>query len=219
MARLIPVLVALGVLVGCSVVTDASIEVASTAITRPTARPSSVPTPAPTPCFLGGGIADVSYGTLPEFARFADGVAIAEVVDVSPLRYSTEGGERPSCEYLEESGAIFGVGRMIELRVETVVAGSLVIGDPIRYWLGGGLIGEDESTSHHFGLESPEVGDRMVALVIHEGIDLDGGTGALDVNAYELFAIDADGRIITPKPDEFLTVETVKAAFEDQPPE
>ncbi len=219
MTRLIPVLVALGVLVGCSVTTDASVEVASTATARPTARPTSVPTPAPTPCFLGGGVADVSYATLPEFARFADAVAIAEVVDVSPLRYSTEGGERPSCAYLQGSGASFVVGRMVQLRVETVVAGSLVSGDPIRYWLGGGTIGEDESASHHFGLEAPEVGDRLVALVIHEGVDLDGGSGVLEVNAYELFAIDADGRIMTPNPDEFLTVDTVKGALEDQPPE
>jgi hypothetical protein len=172
------------------------------------------PTPAPSQCFLGGGIADVHYSTLPEFGVNADGIAMAEVVAVGPLSYSTENGERPSCEYLASAQSVFSVGRMIELAVDGTVAGNADVGRIVRYWLPGGDLGSDVSPGHHFGLRAPAVGDRMLAFIIDQPADIDGGAGVLEVDAYELFTIADDGRIITPNPNEKITTENVAAVLE-----
>lgn len=166
-------------------------------------------TPQPSQCFLGDGIADVPYSDLRGFAAFADRVVIGEVVDVGELQYTTESGERPSCEYVQAAQGVFGVGRMIELRVERTVAGTAEAGDTFTYWLPGGSLGGDTSRPHHFGLDAPDVGDRMLGLLVKVPGDIDIGPGVLEVDAYELFAIADDGRIQTPNPSEVVTTETV----------
>jgi hypothetical protein len=206
----------IAILTGCRAVAPASQPAASatpaSASPSPSPSPSlGTPTPAPSQCFLGGGIADVHYSTLPEFGVNADGIANTEVVAVGPLSYSTENGERPSCEYIAAAQSVFSVGRMIQLAVKDTVAGSAEVGRIVRYWLPGGDLGSDVSRGHHFGLQAPTVGDRMLAFFIDRPVDIDGGAGVLEVDAYELFAIGDDGRIITPNANEHVTTDNVAA--------
>ena len=167
-------------------------------------------TPEPSRCSLGRGVADVAYGDISDLARVADAIAIAEVVRVSDLRYSTESGERPSCEYIESAQGLFGVGRMIELQQVRTVKGQPA--GTVMYWLPGGSLGGDTSPGHHFGLETPAVGDRMLAFLLSRPGDMDIGPNVLEVNAFELFPIARDGRIITPDPRENVTIDNVDEA-------
>lgn len=173
-------------------------------------------------CALGFGVAEHVYPGLREFARFSDGVAIAEVVSVGDLQYSTETGGRPSCEYIEDAQAVFDVGRMVELRVDTPVAGRGRTGETLRYLFPGGAVGGDMSPGHHYGLQLPKIGDRMLALLLDPPYDVDPGEGVLEVNVLELFRI-ANGRIVTPDSTERVTVNTlrdvVRGAMPSAPPD
>lgn len=160
-------------------------------------------------CSLGFGIAEHHYPGLRQFAGFSDGVAIAEVVSVSDLQYSTETGERPSCQYIDEAQAVFGVGRMVELRVEAPVAGRGRSGETLRYLFPGGAIGGDSSPGHHYGVPLPAVGDRMLVMLLDPPADVDPGEGVLEVDVLELFQI-ANGRIVTPDRNERVTVDNVR---------
>jgi hypothetical protein len=184
----------------------------------PAARPTpEVPaaTPQPSVCFLGGGVSEVSYSDISELARSADSIAIAEVVEVGELEYSTETGERPSCEYMAAAQGSFAVGRMIELREARNVAGRARATETFFYWLRGGALGGDTSPGHHFGLHTPKVGDRMLAFLLAEPADLDVGPGVREVHVYELMAIGSDGMIITPNPQESITVDNVDTAVDE----
>lgn len=165
--------------------------------------------PSADECSLGFGIAEHVYPGLREFARFSDGVAIAEVVSVGQLQYSTETGERPSCAYIEEAQAVFGVGRMVVLQVEAPVAGRAHAGETLRYLFPGGTIRDDTSPGHHYGLQLPAVGDRFLVLLFDPPFDADPGEGVLEVNVLELFRI-ANGRVVTPDAAERITENTVR---------
>lgn len=204
----------------CRVVSPASApasprEMASAEASRP-ATPAGKPQASQ--CFLGGGVADVAYSDIRELARAADSIAVATVVRVGELQYTTESGERPSCEYIEAAGGVFAVGRMIELRQQRNVAGRSRGGGTFTYWLRGGTLGGDTSPPHPFGLETPDVGDRMLAFLMEEPGDIDMGPGVLRVDAYELFPIGRDGRIRTPRPEERVTTETVDAIVDEVVP-
>jgi len=176
-----------------------------------TAAPTPVEaTPTASQCSLGVGIADQRYGGIQELAAFSDGVAVAQVTRVGDLQYSTESGDRPSCEYLAAAQSVFGVGRMLELRIQTPVAGAASRGQIVRYMFPGGTIGQDTSPGHHYGLTLPAVGDRVLVLLTDPPIDVDGGSGELTVDVVEMFAITSRGEVVTPNRDERLTVERVR---------
>lgn len=166
----------------------------------------------PGQCFLGGGIGDVIYVDMSELAQLADGVAVATVVRVGEVQYSTEDGRRPSCEYAQDAMGVFSVGRIIELAAERAVAGR--VPETFSYWLPGGTLGSDSSPSHPFGLETPDVGDRMIAFLGSEPVDLDAGPGVLPVHAFELMAIGQDGAIRTPNQEEEISIDTVDAVID-----
>lgn len=206
-------------LTACRVMSPASGPPAPSAGVSP-AEAATVPTEAPQPsqCFLEGGIEHVP-SDIRELARFADAIAVAEVVDVGELQYSTESGERPSCEDMQAAQGVFAVGRMIELREQRNVAGrARAAASTFTYWLRGGTIAGDTSPPHHFGLDTPEVGDRMLAFLLTEPADMDVGSGVLQVDAYELFAIGEDGRIQTPNPGEVVTTDNVDEVVGDAVP-
>lgn len=168
-------------------------------------------------CSLGFGIAEHVYPGLREFARLSDGVAIAEVVSVGELQYSTETGERPSCQYIEEAQAVFSVGRMVELRIEAPVAGRGRSDEALRYLFPGGTVGQDTSPGHHYGLQLPSVGQRVVAFLVDPPFDADPGEGVLEVDVLEMFRI-ANGRVVTPDPNERITENTVRDVVRDAVP-
>lgn len=168
-------------------------------------------------CSLGFGIAEHVYPGLREFARLSDGVAIAEVVSVGEPQYSTETGERPSCEYIEEAQAVFSVGRMVELRIEAPVAGRGRAEETLRYLFPGGTVGQDSSPGHHYGFQLPSVGDRVVAFLVDPPFDADPGEGVLEVDVLEMFRI-ARGRVVTPDPNETVTERTLPDVVRDAVP-
>lgn len=182
----------------------------------PAEEPAPRETPEPTPCALGGGIWEVTYVDISELARLASAISIAEVVRVSDLRYSTESGARPSCEYMEDAQGAVSVGRLIEMREQRSVAGKAKIAETLAYWLPGGSLNGDTTASHHFGLNAPAVGDNLLAFLGAEPVDLDPGTGTLDVRAFELLPIGQDGRIRTPNADEDVTIEEVDELVDDE---
>jgi hypothetical protein len=219
MTRLVISIVVVGIaLAGCRGLAPGASGAATEGRGKPPTASASPVIPATPPqssataadeCSLGFGIAEVAYPGLREFARFSDGVVIAEVVSVGEFQYATETGERPSCEYIEESQAVFGIGRMIELEVEAPVAGRGRSGETLRYVFPGGRIGEDTSPGHHYGLQPPAVGDRFVALLLDPPFDADPGEGVLEIDVLELFEI-ANGRVITPDSSERITESTVR---------
>lgn len=185
---------------------------------QPAAVAAPKATPQPTPCALGGGVADVAYANISELARLADAISIAEVTSVGDLQYTTESGERPSCDYIRDAQGVFSVGRMIELREQRNVAGNPKGTRTFTYWLRGGSLGSDEAPPHHFGLETPEVGDRMLAFLMAEPGDIDVGSGVLQVDSFELFEIGRGGRIVTPNSQEEVTTDNVDAMVDEEVP-
>lgn len=161
-------------------------------------------------CSLGIGIAEHRYGGLRDLARFSHGVAVAEVVAVGEVQYSTETGERPSCEYLAAANSVFGVGRLVELQVQTPIAGVGERGETVTYMFPGGSLGGDTSPGHHYGLGVPAAGERVLILLAGAPIDVDGGPGNLEVDVIEMFAMTRDGRVVTPDPGERPTIERVR---------
>lgn len=184
----------------------------------PAAEPAPRVTPEPSPCFLGGGVADVIYTDISEYARLAETVSIAKVVAVSDLRYSTESGARPSCDYLQDAQGVVSVGRLIDLQEVRSVGGKGRPAETLTYWLAGGSLDGDTTPPHHFGLEVPDVGDQMLAFVLGAPIDVDPGADTLEVQVFELMAIGRDGRIQTPNPKENLTTEVIGEVLEEAVP-
>lgn len=187
---------------------------ASPRAASPSLAASSTPsTPSPGACELGVGIAEYTYPGLRDFVSdFRDmsgGVAIAEVLRVGELQYSTESGERPSCDEIAASDAVFGIGRMVEVRVLTPVGGAVEKGQVLSYLYQGGSLAGDSSPGHPFGLELPREGDRMLVLIARQPVDADPGTGELPVDVLEMFLVTPEGRIVTPDPAERVTVERV----------
>ncbi len=172
------------------------------------AEANSVPVSAGSQCLVGG-VGHVLYVDATQFARQADAVAIAEVVSVGKLQYSTEAGDRASCE--NTPGAV-SIGRMIELREVRTVAGPSREGSAtFKYWLPGGTIGAEQSEPHHFGLAVPDVGDHMLAFLGPKAVDLDTGPGVLEVDAFELMPVGDTGQIQTPNASENLSSTNVDA--------
>lgn len=188
----------------------------SPAVTPPDAGPSAE---SPAACELGLGVAEYTYPGLREFVgEFRDlsrGVAVAEVVGVGELQYSTESGERPSCEEIEAARAVFSIGRMVEVRVLTPAGGTARKGEVLSYLLQGGSLGADSSPGHHFGLNVPSVGDRMLVLIAREPVDVDPGSGELPVEVLEMFLISPQDRVITPDRNETIPVDRVRDLLRD----
>jgi len=195
--------------------------VASPPASSPSVGPSAAPSSAPPEaCGLGMGIAEYAYPGLREFVRqFGDtsrGVAVAEVLSVGPLQYSTESGERPSCDEIEAAApAAFSIGRVVTVRVLTPAGGAVERGEVLSYLYQGGSLGRDSSPGHPFGLEVPSEGDRMLVLVAREPIDVDPASGELSVGVLEMFLITSAGRVVTPDGGENVSVERVANLLRD----
>ena len=170
-------------------------------------------------CELGVAIAEYAYPGLREFVAEFRGVsraiAIAEVVSVGELQYSTESGERPSCQEVAAAPSGFTIGRMIEVSITTPVAGAVKKGQVLSYLYQGGSLGRDSSPGHPFGLETPREGDRALVIISREPIDADPGTGNLTVDVLEMFLITPQGRVATPDPNERVPVERVPELLRD----
>jgi hypothetical protein len=177
------------------------------------------PATSPGACGLGLGIAEYAYPGLREFVRefsnISRGVAVAEVLRVGPLQYSTESGERPSCDEIEAAPAAYSIGRIVEVRVLTPAGGAVERGEVLSYLYQGGSLGRDSSPGHPFGLEVPSEGDRMLVLIARESIDADPSGGELGVDVLEMFRITPEGRIVTPDRGEMVTVERVADLLQD----
>lgn len=189
-------------------------------LASPEAAPPSVPgSPPPAGCELGLGIAEYAYPGLREFVGefrgLSRGVAVAEVVRVGELQYSTESGERPSCGEIRATPAVFSIGRMVEVRVLTPAGGAVEKGEVLTYLFQGGSLGRDRSPGHPFGLTVPSEGDRMLVLIAREAIDVDPGSGELPVEVLEMFRINPEGRIVTPDRSERVTVDRVEDLLRD----
>lgn len=191
-------------------------EVASRSIPPPSASGSVAPSPD---CDLGVAIAEYAYPGLrdfvAEFRGVSRAVAIGEVVSVGELQYSTESGERPSCDEIEAAPSGFSIGRMVEISIATPVAGAVKKGQVLSYLYQGGSLGRDSSPGHPFGLETPRAGDRMLVLISREPIDADPGTGQLPVEVLEMFLITPQGSVVTPDPSERVPVARVAELLRD----
>lgn len=184
-----------------------------------TADSSTPPETSDGDCELGAAIAEYAYPGLREFVgefrAISRGAAIAEVVTVGELQYSTDGGERPSCDEIEAAQSGFSIGRMVELSVATPVAGAVKKGQVLSYLYQGGSLGRDSSPGHPFGLATPREGDRMLVLISREPIDADPGAGELPVDVLEMFLITPHGSVVTPDPAERVPVERVPDLLRD----
>lgn len=189
----------------------------------PVASPSAIPSsPSTDACPLGVGVAEYVYGGLREFVGefrgMSRGIAIAEVVSVGPLQYSTESGERPSCEEIEDAGAGFVIGRIVEVRVITPAGGSVRKGEVLSFLFQGGSLNGDRSPGHPFGLGVPSEGDRMLVLIAKAPVDADPGPGELPFDVLEMFLVTPEGRIVTPEGTERVTVDGVADLLRDVVP-
>lgn len=194
--------------------------VASPPASSPSVGPSAAPSSAPPEaCGLGMGIAEYAYPGLREFVRqFGDtsrGVAVAEVLSVGPLQYSTESGERPSCDEIASARAMFSIGRLVEVQLLTPAGGAVGKGEVLSYLFQGGALGGDSSPGHPFGLSVPREGDRMLVLVAREPVDVDPGSGDLPVEVLEMFLITPEGRVVTPDRTERVAVDRVAELLRD----
>ena len=189
---------------------DASSSAAATAVP---------PAMSPGACGLGAGIAEYAYPGLRqfvgEFRGLSRGVAIAEVVSVGQVQYSTESGERPSCDELDAAPGMFSIGRIVEVRVLTPAGGAVEKGEVLSYLYQGGSLGRDSTPGHPFGLRTPTEGDRMLVLIAREPIDVDPSSGELGVDVLEMFLITPEGRIVTPDRAERVTVDRVASLLRD----
>lgn len=183
------------------------------------AASAAASTPSPGTCELGMGIAEYAYPGLREFVgefrSMSRGVAVAEVLSVGQLQYSTESGERPSCAEIGAAQAVFSIGRMVEVRVLTPAGGAVKKGEILSYLFQGGSLGGDVSPGHPFGLKMPSEGDRVLVLIARAPVDVDPGTGELPVDVLEMFLITPEGRIVTPDRTERVTVERVADLLRD----
>ena len=165
------------------------------------------------------GIAEYAYpglrGFVREFRSKSRGVAVAEVVSVGQLQYSTESGERPSCDEVEAAQAVYGIGRMVEVRILTPAGGAVKKGEVLAYLYQGGSLGDDRSPGHPFGLKVPSEGDRMLVLIARSPVDVDPGTGELRVDVLEMFLVTPNGRIVTPDATERVPVDRVADLLRD----
>lgn len=187
----------------------------------PSSEPVSLAPSAAQPeaCDLGIAVAEYAYPGLrdfvSEFRGISRGVAIAEVISVGGLQYSTESGERPTCAEIEAAASGFSIGRLVEVRVVTPVGGAVQRDQVLTYLYQGGTLGNDSSPGHPFGLDVPRAGDRMLVLISQEPIDADPGAGELPVEVLEMFLITPQGRVVTPDPAERVGTEQVDELLRD----
>jgi hypothetical protein len=170
-------------------------------------------------CDLGVAIAEYAYPGLREFVAEFRGVsravAIGEVVSVGELQYSTQSGERPSCDEIEAAPSGFSIGRMVEISIATPVVGAVKKGQVLSYLYQGGSLGRDSSPGHPFGMAAPRAGDRMLVLISRKPMDADPGRGELPVEVLEMFLVTPQGSIVTPDPSERVPVGRVADLLRD----
>lgn len=209
-------------LTGCRALAPGAPDSAASGLASPSPAPSgggASATPSPGACELGVGIAEYAYPGLREFVEqfrsMSRGVAVAEVLRVGPLQYSTESGERPSCDEIASARAMFSIGRLVEVQLLTPAGGAVGKGEVLSYLFQGGALGGDSSPGHPFGLSVPREGDRMLVLVAREPVDVDPGSGDLPVEVLEMFLITPEGRVVTPDRTERVAVDRVAELLRD----
>jgi hypothetical protein len=209
------------ILTACRAVTPGAPDSAASDLADPSAPSPGAATAAASTdaCELGMGIAEYEYPGLREFVgefrSLSRGVAVAEVLTVGDLQYATESGERPSCAEIQAAQAVFGIGRLVEVRVLTPAGGAVEKGEVLSYLYQGGSLGADASPGHPLGLQVPNEGERVLVLIARTPVDADPGTGELPVDVLEMFSISPQGRVLTPDPTERVPVDRVADLLRD----
>jgi len=153
------------------------------------------------------------YQTLAQFIRdnsqIVEGVAVVTVESVSPLRWNTPDGKRPSepalhADWSSTGDNRYGIGRAYGVRLQRVAWGKWLAPGPTEvYWLGGGKLGADEDVNGSADLlPPPVVGGTAVVLVGR----FYSSPGVVGPTISWPFPVDANGRVITLDPTEDITL-------------
>ena len=162
-----------------------------------------------------GGATSIQYDSIAQYAAWYDGVAIVRVVDISPLRWNTPSGERPSEADLHASLSgttqkVLVIGRVFTVELVRQVRGTWPApGQQAVWWISGGRIGADEVISTGPRLREPAVGELAVAFTAAQPY------GSVPPLRYigSLFATDASGRVETFDSSEMVTLDTLDQAL------
>lgn len=213
-ARSVPVLALVLTLVACG--GAASPEPPATDLPTP---PAMAGTPAATPHGeqqIGSAMSG-PYGSIAEYATYFDGVAIVRVVDISPLRWNTPSGERPSEADLHASISgttqkVLVIGRVFTVELVRQVRGTWPApGQQAVRWISGGRIGADEVISTGRTLREPAVGELAVAFTADQAYSSE--LPLSYIGSFSLFATDASGRVETFDDSETVTLDTLDQAL------
>lgn len=171
------------------------------------------PKASPAPSIHGDTLSvDVSigYDGIREWTKNWGGIALVEIADVGPVRWSTVSGLRPDESLLHSAPKGHedtpGIGRFIKVsRIRLIDGQWLGEGDLARYWRVGGRIGADEMIDS-LDLPTFSAGDKALAFLLPEPGNL-AVDGDLPVQVGWLFPVDANGSVITLDPNERITVQ------------
>lgn len=193
--------------------TDSS---AASPATTDTPIAATSPKASPAPSIHGDTLtmdALVSYDGFRVWAEMSAGIALVEVADVGPVRWSTVSGLRPDESLLHSAPKGHedtpGIGRFIDVsRIRLIDGQWLGEGDLARYWRVGGKIGADEMI-HSLDLPTFSSGDKALAFLLPEPVNL-AVDGDLPLQVGWLFPVDANGSVITLDPNERITVQDLE---------
>lgn len=162
-----------------------------------------------------GGATSIQYDSIAQYAAFYDGVAIVRVVDISPLRWNTPSGERPSEADLHASISgttqkVLVIGRVFTVELVREVRGAWPApGQRAAWWVPGGRIGADEVISTGPNLREPAIGELAVAFTADQTY-----SSAIPLRYIgDLFPVDASGRVETFDDSETVTLDTLDQAL------
>lgn len=189
----------------------------SAPVTTDTPIDSTSPKTSTAPSIHGDTLSvDVSigYDGIREWTRNWGGVALVEIADVGPIRWSTVSGLRPDESLLHSAPKGHedspGIGRFIEVSQIRLIDGQwLGEGDLARYWRVGGRIGADEMIDS-LDLPTFNAGDMALAFLLPQAGNL-AVDGDLPVQVGWLFPVDGTGRVVTLDPNERITVQDVES--------
>jgi hypothetical protein len=176
---------------------------------------TSAPAPAPTGHGDTFGVdASIGYTGVREWLAISGGVALVEVAQIGPVRWSTESGNRPEESLLHSAPRGHedtpGIGRLVEVRRVRILSGQwLGDSDVARYWKPGGRIDADEMLVD-FPIPPLATGQQALALVLPQPGDI-GGQGSIPVQVGWLFPVKSDGRVVTLDPNELVTLDEVQS--------
>lgn len=140
------------------------------------------------------------------------GVAIAQIVQIGPLRWTTPDGTRPAESVLHgappDGQDHPGIGRVITVReIQTLTGRWLGPVDGATYFRPGGQLGLDVWKGE-IPLPEFNVGQTVIAFFAPQEVYLGAG-GLLPMQIGWLFPVDAAGRVQTLDPRENITLDTI----------